>query len=227
MESREPPLDALSEIPDPAAAIAARRAPAPPPPPASTSPTRAERQNRIRFAAALAIAWIGAVVARFGLRDDLVAPGVLGLLVLWCALAAAGLALAFWPRGRGLPPGIRAVQIALAAIPAIWIASAIAKSAAAPEVALTLRTAGACMTIANAMALGPLIVVALLIRGSFTSAPALRGAAVGAVAGVLGAVGIHAHCPIEAASHVVVAHGAPLVAGALAGAVLGALRGRP
>lgn len=227
MESREPPLDAIADIPDPAAAVAARVAPSPPAPPDAASPTRIERRNRIRFAAALAVAWIVAVIVRFGVRDDLVAPGVLGLLVIWSALAAVGLALTLLPRGRGLPPGIRAVQIALAAIPAIWIATAIARTASAPEAPLTLRTAGACMTIANVMALGPLVVAGLLIRGSFTSAPALRGAAVGAAAGLLGAIGIHAHCPIEAASHVVVAHGAPLVAGALVGAVLGALRGRP
>ena len=57
-------------------------------------------------------------------------------------------------------------------------------------------------------------------------APALRGAAVGAACGVGGVIGIHLHCAVDAPSHLLVAHGAIIVAGALAGAVLGAVRGR-
>ena len=43
---------------------------------------------------------------------------------------------------------------------------------------------------------------ALIFRRSFLSFPAWRGAVVGAACGFGGAIGIHAHCSVETASHV-------------------------
>jgi hypothetical protein len=49
---------------------------------------------------------------------------------------------------------------------------------------------------------------------------------IGAIAGLAGAVGVHAHCPLAAMAHVLVAHGLPIVLGAAVGAVAAALGGR-
>jgi hypothetical protein len=75
-------------------------------------------------------------------------------------------------------------------------------------------------------ALVPLALAALSLRRSFLSAPAWRGAAVGAACGLVGAFGIHAHCHYTAAAHVLGAHGLPVLACALLGAAAGALGGR-
>jgi hypothetical protein len=76
------------------------------------------------------------------------------------------------------------------------------------------------------MTLGPLIAAALYFRASFLSVPAWRGAAVGALAGLAGSVGIHAHCPKQALLHLLAAHGTAILAGAAAGAGLGTIGGR-
>jgi hypothetical protein len=49
---------------------------------------------------------------------------------------------------------------------------------------------------------------------------------VGALAGLMGSVGVHAHCPVDGISHLLFAHGAAILLGAAAGGALGHLRGR-
>jgi hypothetical protein len=100
-------------------------------------------------------------------------------------------------------------------------------SPAGPEVPLSWATVRGCLGIANLMALGPLVGAVVFLRRSLTSAPALRGGAVGALAGLWGTIGVHAHCPIQTTSHLVVAHGLSIAAGAAVGAVLGRVLGRP
>lgn len=60
------------------------------------------------------------------------------------------------------------------------------------------------------------------LRRTAVTAPTLTGALGGAVAGLAGALTLHVMCPVAGVAHALVGHGAPVVLGA----VLGALAGR-
>lgn len=228
MSAPEPSIfEDFATIPDPAAATA--RA-APPPPPALGEPAPTRRGLRLRRLAALAsgLAWIALLVLRFGLRPALREPLVLVPLVAWSALAALALTLGLRPGARGLPPGSRRVQALIVALPTLYGLSVLARAEALPpsDLPLSWSTAGACFSATHLLSLGPLLLAALVLRRSFLNSAALRAALVGAVVGLAAAIGIHAHCPVEATSHILVAHGLSIVTGGLIGAALGAIRGR-
>lgn len=218
-------LEDFASIPDPAGGLGARPAPAPAPP-GGPSPTRAERRRRTLIAAGFALAWLVFLVWRLGVRGNIGDAGLLAALGLWTLVGGGGLALALRPNARGLPPSLRVVQIILLALAALYVAGVLVRDAAAPEVPIHWGKVLGCLSCAHLLAAGPLLVAALLFRRSFLSFPAWRGAVVGAACGFGGAIGIHAHCSVETASHVLLAHGLVIVIAALLGAALGARQGR-
>jgi hypothetical protein len=216
-------LAGMERIPDPAAPVA--RLPAPPAElPSEPSPTRAERARLVRALLVVAALWVAAVAAGIGLRRDLAALPALGPILVWTAMISAGLALVMRPRDRGLPAPVRAVQLALAATPALF--AAVALVAGTPAERLSWANVAPCLAISNLVALGPLAAAALVLRRSLLAASAWRGAAVGALAGLSGSVGVHAHCPVGALDHLLAAHGPAIAVGALAGAIFGHRWGR-
>lgn len=222
-------LDGIGEIPDPAARAASAPIPAPVAP-AEPSLTRADRARRVRAAAVFAIAWIAAVLVASGVRKDLLSGAALGPIVGWITCGAILLAFVLRARARGLPPPARAVQIALWSVPAAFVAGVLVVAAAsgAPLTFAQMAWASmrACVVLSVAMALGPLTAASFALRGSFLSAPGWRGAAIGALAGLSGSIGVHAHCPINEVGHLLTAHAAAILVGAAAGGALGHLRGR-
>lgn len=218
-------LAAFDAIPDPAAPVAARPPPAAPAAPREPSPTRAERRVRALAALALALAWIGALAWVMGLRPDLGAPFVAAQIGIWSLAAVVALVVALRRGARGLPASVRFAQAVVAAVPLVFLATALRGEgpAAGGTDWATLR---GCSTLAILFAVVPLALAAFVLRRSFASAPGWRGAAFGAVCGLGGAIGVHAHCPAAADAHVVVAHGLPIAVGVIAGALLGAWRGR-
>ena len=218
-------LDDFAAIPDPARGVAARPAPALPPP-GDPSPTRAERRRRNLLAAGFGLAWVVFLVAHLGVRGNIGDAGLLASLGLWTLLAVGGLALALRTNERGLPPSLRVVQIVLLAGAALYVVAVLVRDAAAPNVPIRWSNVIGCLSWAHLLAAGPLLVAALIFRRSFLSFPAWRGAVVGAACGLGGAIGIHAHCVVETASHVLVAHGLVIAVSALLGAALGARQGR-
>ncbi|WP_437275795.1 NrsF family protein [Sorangium sp. So ce375] len=218
-------LKGLKDIPDPAAHLAARPPPAVVEAPTEPSPTRPARERRVVGAILAGLAWILLRTWVEGFRDDLGSPRVALPLVLWAALSGLGLLVVFVPRARGLPAGVRALQALVAAVPLGFLAAAVVTTRAADPPA-PLEVHLECSAVALSMALVPLALAALLLRRSFLSAPAWRGAAMGALCGLAAAIGIHAHCSLDELVHVSFAHGLPIAAGALLGAAAGALRGR-
>src|SRR5689334_5017145 len=91
--------DPLAEAPTPAA-----RAPAVP---AVPSPTRAEMKRRRMGALVVSIVWASAVLAFFGLREELAENSglVAGQAILWFVLFCAAIALAVGKGRRGLGSG--------------------------------------------------------------------------------------------------------------------------
>jgi hypothetical protein len=222
-----PSLDVLASIPDPAGDTASRTMPAPVVPPLP-SLTRAERRRRAILYAVLSLSWIGGVVWYSEPRDDMGNAGAIAPIAIWTLASAGALALALFPRRRGLPPGIRALQLVLAGIPVLFVVSVLIVSAGVPAAPFSLRWrgGGACMTISSLMGIGPLLFASLALQGSFLSAPIVRGAAVGILCGLFGAIGMHAVCPCAVRSHLLLGHGTPILLLALVGGALGALRGR-
>ncbi|MFT3768805.1 MAG: NrsF family protein [Minicystis sp.] len=225
MASADPySLDGIDRIPDPAAHAA--RLPVPPAaPPAEPSPTRDARRRLARVVVAVACLWLGAAVAAFGVRADIGEPLVIAPLAVWALTVVLGLVFVLRPRARGLPAPVRAVQHAIWIVPVIYVAAVLAVGAAAGGPAFGWGTVRGCLGMAHLIAVGPLAAAALLLRRSFVSASAWRGAAVGALAGLAGSLGVHAHCPVPALDHLLAAHGPAILVGCLLGGILGRARG--
>lgn len=216
----------FGDIPDPLRGRAPRPPPEPPQAPSDASPTRAESARRRLVAVGLSLVWLaGFVVLILGLRPDLVRPGVIVQLTSWTFALPLGLFVALRPRASGWPPGVTAVRAALLGIFALFVGLALLPITGM-EVPTTFQTVGVCLSFALVLALPPLALAALVLRRALVNAPALRGALVGAVCGLAGSVGIHAHCPVVTVSHVLLAHGLPVAALAAVGALFGHRRGR-
>lgn len=216
----------FGDIPDPVRAHAPRPPPEPPPAPIEASPTRAESGRRRLVAIGVSLVWVlGFVVAVLGLRPDLVSATVIVQLTAWSLALPLGLFVALRPRSSGFPPGVVALRATLLGILALFVGLAILPIAGL-EASPTFATIGVCLSFAMLLALPPLVGAALVLRSAFVNAPALRGALVGAVCGLAGSIGIHSHCPVVTASHVLLAHGLPLVLFAALGALFGMRRGR-
>lgn len=220
-------FEGFADIPDPAAA-AAREAPPPPPALPEGTLTRAELRVRRLGALALGLGWIALLAWHFGLREGLTRPEILAPFLFWTLLGAAALGLALRPGERGLPPALRRIQALVALVPALYLLTVLLRARAVPpdELPLSWASAGPCFSVTQLLLLGPLLFAGLAFQRSFLGNAAWRGGLVGAVAGLAAAVGIHTHCPVEATSHILVAHGLAIVSGGLLGAGLGALRGR-
>jgi hypothetical protein len=211
-------MDPFADIPDPAGAPP----PAPPPPvPAARSLTRAERTAWELAGLAASIGWIAATLGWVGLRPDLADPPVLAALALLGAGSMVVALVAFRAGRGGLPSRIGPLRGAVALAPVLLLA-AIALVADRSVTAADRP----CLLITTSMALGPLAIGAALLRRTFLSAPIWRGAALGGVAGLVAAAGIHLHCPHLGQTHLLVGHGAPVALCIAAGALYGARWGR-
>jgi hypothetical protein len=213
----------LGDIPDPAAAIAPSGVPSPEPP-AERSPTRAERRRRNVLLGIVGVAWVVGLAWFFGFRGDLARPGVFVSLGAMCVAVALGFSVQVRGDERGLPARVGTVRVAGASAALLFLIVVVATSTSDPPFSWS-NTAG-CILAACILATGPLAAAAASMRRTFLNAPALRGAAIGAVCGLAGSTGIHAHCAIPTSGHVLIAHGFPIVLGTALGALLAAVRGR-
>ena len=131
------------------------------------------------------------------------------------------------PQHLVMPPTLQASLLYDAFVQLPLLVVLVRASADPPAaVPLTWATAGACFSVTHLLAVGPLVVAGVALQRSFLTNAAWRGALVGAICGLGAAIGIHAHCPVETVSHILVAHGLAIVSGGGLGALLGALRGR-
>lgn len=196
-----------------------------PPPPSGPSLTRDQRARRLRVAAFLSAAWVIAFAVLLGIRPDAAQPAIAAQLGAWSAAVPFGLLVALRTTASGFPPGVRAVAIGLAVLAALFAGLA-ELPAGGHKANLSVDTVRGCATVALVFALPPAGMAAFVLRRGFLNAPALRGALVGAVCGLSGAAGVHAHCQVVTPSHVLVAHGLSILMAAAAGALLGARFGR-
>jgi hypothetical protein len=145
-------------------------------------------------------------------------------LSLWAALGRGGSAL-----GRSRP-WLTAVAVGT---PALLFAMMFAFAVLHPEVTLLHpeRIGYRCLGLTLAAAVFPLLSLAFIRRGSDPVHPVATGAALGAACGAAAGVMVELWCPVAAPRHVAVGHILPIVIvsvfGALMGARVIAMRGRP
>jgi hypothetical protein len=216
-------LKGLEEIPDP---LRRRPPPTPAPVPAEPSLTRADRQRRGALGMVAAAAWVLGLIGHLGVRPDLGAPGVALPLVAWAMVGAACFALVVGPGERGMPRAARVVQAVVVLVPAAFVLLVLSTSLGAPEVGFSWPESGRCVTWASVIAAVPMLAATLVFRRALLGSPIWRGAAIGALCGLGGTIGIHMHCGALETAHVLVAHGLPMALGAALGAGLGAIGGR-
>ncbi|MFO0593160.1 MAG: NrsF family protein [Polyangiaceae bacterium] len=221
-----PDLD-LDAIPDPLTDADLGAIPVPPPLAITEpSPTRAATSRRRLVVVIASAIWVASIAVLYlGLRSDLHNPPVLLQLGGFTIALPIGLAAALRPRADGLPMRVAAARVVGVAIVLVFVVLAL-WPVAGMEVPLAPRTVLPCLSFALAMAVAPLAGAAVVLRGAFVSAAGLRGALVGAACGLAGAIGIHAHCPLVTSSHVLIAHGSPVLLLAALGAWIGLRRGR-
>jgi hypothetical protein len=178
-----------------------------------------------------ALAVVAGVAVSVGILFAIGGPGDYGrptgyyptLAVLWLAVGL-GAAWAGVARGRSML-GRPATWGLLAAVltPVALMVTAAMAGLAWPSVlgdVAKMRHHVVCIEFTTLMALGPLAAFAFLRRGSDPVAPRITGAAIGAVAGAIGALGIETRCRHASLFHVAFGHLLPVVALTLVGALV-------
>jgi len=215
-------LDRLAQIPDP---FAETVGPAPPmtAPAGTAAPTRAEVGRRRLIAAAAAvlyeIAWVAVVERRHDLASLPASTLGLGLLVpLGAAVVAFGAVSGKGRLGLGAP----VLRLAfLAALAPVLFAVATVATSPRDDDGPFWGLAGRCMAVTAVLMVPPLVLAVLAFRRAFVTASVWRTGALGVACGGLAAATMSLVCWHSGALHVVVGHGAMMVAGGALGALLG------
>lgn len=216
------PNDLFNDIPDP---LGAANAPPVPSMEFERSVTRSRRRRRLTIAAAVTGIWSVGFSLILGLRADIKKPVIAGQMIAWAVATVAALWVGSVTRVEGFPPSKRLIGAALLAVSAVFWGLALLQSPGV-EAALSLQSIVGCAMTGLVAAAPPSLAFAVVLHRGFLTNSTLHGALVGAACGLLGAVGVHSHCPVVTPSHVAVAHGIVLVFGAIAGAALGRWLGR-
>jgi hypothetical protein len=217
-------LGRLAEIPDPLERPAASAPRALDTAAWPASPTRAHARTARVAALVTALLFNGAWIAFVERRRDLAAlsPGsvALGLAI---PLVAGVIALAgvVRPGTRGL--GVRLVELValVCASPLLFAIGTLVTLRAVGEPGAFAGPALRCVGVSAILAATPLVVAVLVMRRSFVSAAAWRTAALGVACGGLAAATMSVACANNEPMHVLVAHGAMMLVGGVAGAWLG------
>ncbi len=179
------------------------------------APARAEAL-RLRVGAALAGALFeGAVLCLMRARGGETLGGQLLAVGVALPLLVAG--LIFWVLQASLTPWRRVVGVVALGV-LVFVATSLATDApgdTSPGAMLRCAMGG------SLMVAGPLLLAVYSMRHSFVAAATWRTAALGLACGLVGAAATRLHCPVDAALHVVVAHGAPVGMAMLLGVLLG------
>ncbi|MEZ4234533.1 MAG: hypothetical protein R3B89_35510 [Polyangiaceae bacterium] len=229
MTTRQPPealdeihglrLDQLGSIPDPLLGSSASPAP---PPKLGAAPTRAQ------FWRTRSWALVGAALWAFGHLGIRAAKGSFDRLPLWYSAshvivpfvlggALAFLALRGGRRGLGSATS-RLMALVFVSIATFWALAMLLPSLnpVAPEPAGTMS----CMGHTLAWVAGPLVLVAIGVRGCFPAGSRWRSAGLGAAAGLFAGALTNLQCSAGGHLHMMLGHGSSAVVAALVGGLL-------
>ncbi|MGE0327352.1 MAG: hypothetical protein AB7K71_14820 [Polyangiaceae bacterium] len=212
-------LDQLANIPDPVIG----GAPLPPAPTAlGAAPTRAQFWRTRSWALAAAGLWA------FGHLGVRAVKGSFHGLPVWYSVSyvgvpfALGSALAFLALRRG-PLGLgtgagKLIGVVMGSIAAFWALAMLLPSLnpIAPEPAGTMS----CMGHTLAWVAGPLVLLAIGVRGCFPAGAGWRSAGLGAAAGLFAGALTNLQCSTGGHLHMMLGHGSSAVVAALVGGLL-------
>lgn len=212
-------MDQLSGIPDPVP----RGSSVPPPPPKlAPAPTRAQFWRSRSWALVAAGVW---AFGHLGIRAF---KGSFDQLPLWYSIShvavpfVLGIALAFLALRRGaLGLGTAAAKLmglVVVSIGSFWLLAMLLPSLnpIAPEPAGTMS----CMGHTLAWVAGPLVLVAIGVRGCFPAGSRWRSAGLGAAAGLFAGALTNLQCSAGGHVHMVLGHGSSAVIAALLGGLV-------
>ncbi|HEX9294539.1 MAG TPA: NrsF family protein [Polyangiaceae bacterium] len=220
-----------ADIPDP---LVSRPAPrdGPVPGPSTASLTRREIHGRRLFALAVCVLWPVAVLrvvgTRQGIEDAL--TFLANQTVVWGALIALSVFASLSKGRKGLGEPVRLAELVTLAAPAAFMVLALFwlpadRRRTYAELGPPLQALG-CFSV-GLLVLAPLLAIAIWsVRWAFPTGAGWRGAALGAACGLGAALILTLHCSVPFVGHVALAHGAPLLLGAVLGGVTGAKLGR-
>jgi hypothetical protein len=221
--SGPPDLDRLARVPDPFEGD--DELPAPPALPVP-APTRADHHRRLLVAGAAIVllqpVWIVLSRHAMPLRDITMRNLVIGLGVPLLATAVTWLlATHRGRRGLGAPTSWLALGIALATLLFVTTTLATAPADQDASAAAFAERAMRCAVQAGVLGVVSLGVFAMAFRNAFATASTWRTAAIGVACGALATSTMSLACFHQGAMHVLLGHGWMIVAGGIAGAVVG------
>lgn len=192
------------------------------------SPTRAAHARTRVLAAVAAFAAVAALfVATGGVHaGDRSAALTWGVAGGWTALLAL-VAAAIRSRARSMlgPPTAVLAAAALGFGPALlaWfvLVHDVIAPPALPDASVPASVHVACFVFTTMLALGPVVALAVVFRGSDPVHPRALGATLGALGGGVGSVVIDLHCAVAERGHVAFAHVVPVLVLAGIGAAVG------
>jgi hypothetical protein len=188
------------------------------------APTRAQATSRARVAyLAAAIAMSIVFFAAGGIEHSSARPIGYTLLMASgaCVIAAIATTAALGRGSTMLGRSLRGLALVAALVPVgtfVWLV-AWHSVYSDPFKRIGYR----CLGLTLAMGVAPLIVTAVLRAGTAIRAPKASGAAIGAVCGAWGGIGVDLWCPLSAPTHVAIGHVLPIVILVIVGALVGHL----
>jgi hypothetical protein len=215
-------LSPLNDIPDPLGSESPRSVQRPPLPPEATVRSVAALRRRAAFGASLA--WLGAHLAVYGVRQDfanLPTGYIIAQIVLPMVFGACCLLVAVAPGKLGLGVGFTIVSSMALLGPASYWAAALGMPAPHPSGNATLGFwlgSLLCLDITLSWAAAPLLMVALSLRRAFAANALWRSTLMGTAVGLLSGGAINLHCPNVDPWHLIAGHGVPVAIAALLGA---------
>ena len=218
-------LDKLRDIPDPYDASVATPAPVVVPPAASGLSRSSVRARRVLIIG-LSLCVATLIALRMGIAPRSEGAAFFALALALPALGGFVALFAAWstgPHGLGLRTWQLAVSAAVAS--ALFVTSTQAEllGAAHPR---SMHGTLPCGALSMVLAAVPLLAGFLAFHRGLGGNVALRMLCFGVGSGALGAVLLRVHCPNDGAAHVLLGHGAAIVFGAVAGALVGRVSAR-
>ena len=184
---------------------------------------KTRRARVLAFAVGVGVAI--ACFAPFGLKLGGRPPAFVALSAVgWAAIAIAASVVAAAKRKTMLGVARSALAlVALGAAPAFfaWFMGCTMGWPDVRDGAGSFHQHVICLLSTSLFALGPVVALAFLRRGSDPVHPRATGAALGAAAGAWGGVLIDLHCPLASPMHVAIGHVLPIAIYAALGALVG------
>lgn len=220
----------FADVPDPLSATTRARGLALPPDGVERlpGPARSELGRRWSLALGFCGAWLLGQVLAFGLRENWeeLPHGYLAALV-FTPLLAAGLCLALARAGGRVGLGLRPAALSVGAALALALPLALGFGLSpGVEGKASFRNHAVCVLMVLGWSAPPLVVLSSVVRRSFAAQAGLRSAHLAAAAGLFAATLANLHCAMVESSHVALAHGLPVTALAVLGALFVAPRAR-